>query len=222
MINILIIEDEIEIASLHAYFIKRLSHFKVSGMVWNLNEAREYLKNNSVDLILIDNYLPDGLGIDFISELQCETHCILVTAANDTESITKANKSGAFDYVVKPVDYHRLEKGLLDFYAYHEKLANSDYFRQDEIDKLLFDGVRRKRDTSIDPFLLTMIVELFPHTHVEHTVESIAKLVSVSKTTARRYLDKAVDDEELIAFLVHGKVGRPTRIYRRPTLAEKT
>ncbi|STD49724.1 Destabilizer of plasmid inheritance [Edwardsiella tarda] len=61
-INILIVEDETPLAEMHAEFIR---NHPGCGQLWlagNLAQARAMIKSFHPDLILLDNYLPDGVG----------------------------------------------------------------------------------------------------------------------------------------------------------------
>ncbi|ENN2949480.1 response regulator, partial [Escherichia coli] len=48
---------------------------------------------------------------------------------------------------------------------------------------------------------------------VQHTAETVAQALTISRTTARRYLEYCASRHLIIAEIVHGKVGRPQRIY---------
>ncbi|VEA41127.1 transcriptional regulator CriR [Salmonella enterica subsp. enterica] len=59
----------------------------------------------------MDNYLPDGKGITLLHELMQSRYpggVVFTTAASDMETVAEAVRSGAFDYLVKPIAYERL------------------------------------------------------------------------------------------------------------------
>ena len=74
-----------------------------------LNSAREILRNEQVDLLLLDLYLPDGSGLSLLSDIRkngnggsIEPSAIIMTAFGDWESHVKSYKLGAFYYLDKP------------------------------------------------------------------------------------------------------------------------
>ena len=69
-----------------------------------LGEARAALKEQKVDLILLDVNLPDGNGIDLVREIRREYHMpIILLTVNDMElDIVMGLEAGADDYITKP------------------------------------------------------------------------------------------------------------------------
>ncbi len=73
----------------------------------NLAEARELLANNPYDLCLTDMRLPDGNGIELVTEIARQypqTPVAMITAFGSMDLAVEALKAGAFDFVSKPVD----------------------------------------------------------------------------------------------------------------------
>lgn len=218
MFTVMIVEDDKDIAALHAHFVAREPELKVIGVASSLEMSRAMMEAAQPDLVIVDNYLPDGLGVELVYDWLAQTHrpeCILITAANDAQTVNTAHRFGAFDYLVKPVDYQRLGESLRRFIHLRHHVSQADKLQQTVLDQL-FSQRPRDAERSTDEFTLQQVVSLFGHAHIEHTASSVAESLSLSKTTARRYLDKAVERGILTAFLEHGKVGRPTRLYRRP------
>lgn len=225
MLTVLIVEDDRDIAALHSHFITKEPSLKLVGIAPSCAMAREMMAVAKPDLVIVDNYLPDGCGVDLVYEwlqLAHKPECILVTAANDAQTINLAHRYGAFDYLVKPVDYQRLALSLNKFIQLRQHLTAANTLQQRELDSL-FHQAPPALDVSanIDEFTLHQVVALFTHAHVEQTASGVAERMNISKSTARRYLDKAVERGELTAFLEHGKVGRPTRVYCRPINLKK-
>lgn len=69
------------------------------------------LKNNEVQVVLCDVFLPDGNGVDMVQELQLLTpkaKIILLTANGNIPDGVQAIKNGAFDYIVKGDDNRKI------------------------------------------------------------------------------------------------------------------
>ncbi|MGY0614667.1 response regulator [Vibrio sp. FJH11] len=224
MIKVVIVEDDPNIAELHHHFVELVDQYQVVGIASSIHIAQQLVERIQPDLVIVDNYLPDGLGVDLVYRWLNSEHrpeCILVTAANDAATVQKAHRFGAFDYLVKPVDYSRLTESLERFAKVKIHMRSQETFRQSQLDDLFHSGKTTHIDLAgLDPFMYRQVVELFTHAHIEHTATSVSDHLPISKSTARRYLDKAVEQGELVAFLEHGKVGRPTRVYRNKHLLE--
>ena len=224
MIKVVIVEDDPNIAELHHHFVELVDQYQVVGIAASIHIAQQLVERIQPDLVIVDNYLPDGLGVDLVYRWLNSEHrpeCILVTAANDAATVQKAHRFGAFDYLVKHVDYSRLTESLERFAKVKIHMRSQETFRQSQLDDLFHSGKTTHIDLAgLDPFMYRQVIALFTHAHIEHTASSVSDHLPISKSTARRYLDKAIEHGELVAFLEHGKVGRPTRVYRNKHLLE--
>ena len=109
MQKVLIIDDEPDIRELLEITLGRMELASTSAST--LAEARELLGSNDFHLCLTDMRLPDGNGIDLVKEIQVKYPHIpvaVITAHGSTETAINALKSGAFDFVSKPVDIKKL------------------------------------------------------------------------------------------------------------------
>lgn len=87
------------------------SSLKKYYRVYSVNSAKEalnFLKDNSVDLIILDVNMPeiDGLGMKKLLEQNEETKdipVIFLTGVEDDDIISQIIKSGANDYLSKPI-----------------------------------------------------------------------------------------------------------------------
>ena len=72
-----------------------------------VQEARTLLQAQRFDVVVSDMRLPDGFGMELLQELQLQQRperCIVMTAYGSAENAVEALRSGAFDYLTKPVD----------------------------------------------------------------------------------------------------------------------
>lgn len=88
---------------------------RLAGIASSLADTRQLLRDTQPQLVLLDNYLPDGKGITLldspeIKSLQCSV--IFITAASDMNTCSTAIRSGAFDYLLKPISWKRLDHTL--------------------------------------------------------------------------------------------------------------
>lgn len=88
--------------------------FKVST-VPSLSRARESIKSEVPDAVLLDIRLPDGNGLDFLRDLEAvepRPVVIIITAHATVDSAVTALKVGAVDYFTKPLDIEKLKREL--------------------------------------------------------------------------------------------------------------
>lgn len=107
--RILIVDDEPDIRELLEITLGRMSI--VTSSAKDLASARHLLSTEDFNLCLTDMRLPDGDGIELVEYIQKEYNQIpvaVITAHGTTETAIKALKTGAFDFVSKPVDLQKL------------------------------------------------------------------------------------------------------------------
>ena len=68
-LTLLIVEDETPLAEMHAEYIRHIPGFSQILLAGNLAQARMMIERFKPGLILLDNYLPDGRGINLLHEL---------------------------------------------------------------------------------------------------------------------------------------------------------
>jgi two-component system OmpR family response regulator len=100
--KILIIEDEGDMCLLLNIMLDgkgmELDHVKT------LAAAEEYLQNEQPSVVILDNRLPDGFGIDFIPQLKGKYPAIKVIAISGVDGAAKdvALENGAEVFLEKP------------------------------------------------------------------------------------------------------------------------
>ncbi|NQV69900.1 MAG: sigma-54-dependent Fis family transcriptional regulator [Pseudohongiella sp.] len=107
--SVLIVDDEPDIRELLEITLGRMS--LTTSSVADLESARQLLSTQSFNLCLTDMRLPDGDGLELVEYIQKEhsqTPVVVITAHGTTETAIKALKSGAFDFVSKPIDLKKL------------------------------------------------------------------------------------------------------------------
>ena len=101
----LIVDDEHDIRELLVVTLGRMG--LRTDTAPNLAVAREMLSTVAYDLCLTDMRLPDGSGLELVAEIATRfptTPVAVITAYGNVEAAVEALKSGAFDFVTKPVD----------------------------------------------------------------------------------------------------------------------
>lgn len=222
LFDVLIVEDESNIAEFHTHYLQQTRRFRPVGVAKNVAEARNMVRLLKPKLILLDNFLPDGKGIDFLKELtaaKSPPDVIFITAASEMETVREAVRCGVFDYLLKPISYDRLKDSLDRYLRYSSSLLASDNVNQRHVDELFnFQSKSKQHEhlpKGIDELTLNKIKEEFEVENRQHTADTLGKAIGISKTTARRYLEFSTASGFLQAVIQHGKVGRPERIYQK-------
>ncbi len=103
--SLLVIDDEPDLRTLYELTLLREGYeVETAGSV---EEALQMLKERSYSAVITDMRLPDGSGLDVLSYLdegKRREKAVVITAYGSAENAVEALKSGAFDYLTKPVD----------------------------------------------------------------------------------------------------------------------
>jgi two-component system response regulator PilR (NtrC family) len=103
--SLLVVDDEPDLRTLYELTLLREGYeVETAGSV---EEALQMLRERAYSAVITDMRLPDGSGIDVLSWLETEQRrekAIVITAYGSAENAVEALKSGAFDYLTKPVD----------------------------------------------------------------------------------------------------------------------
>ena len=111
--HVLLIEDDSILQYLIVSLLESLNYTvaTAAGVV----EAKEQLATQEFDLVLLDMNLPDGSGLDVLAATTPSNHSPLVivtTADNSVNAVIGALRSGAFDYLTKPINLELMQRTL--------------------------------------------------------------------------------------------------------------
>jgi two-component system response regulator AtoC len=109
MAKVLIVDDQETIRHFLAKAFEQEGHDVVQAA--SGEQAWEHLKTDQPDAAILDLKLPGMNGMELLEKIkQIDTHIpvIMITAYGEISSAVKAIKTGAFDYITKPVDIDRL------------------------------------------------------------------------------------------------------------------
>jgi len=111
--SVLVVDDE-ETARMVVSEYLRSTGYEVQE-AGTLAEAREIINQDGTDIIILDVRLPDGYGPHLLKEtarLPRRPQVIIVTAHGEVAMAVEAMKSGAQDFMEKPLDLLELEKSV--------------------------------------------------------------------------------------------------------------
>ncbi len=111
--NILIIEDEGDISLILNLMLKKdaidIEH------VTTLAKATTQLQQQNPDIVIIDNQLPDGLGIEYVKEIKSTyplIKIIMITGNTDITDKNKALQNGADVFLAKPFTKEQIQAAI--------------------------------------------------------------------------------------------------------------
>jgi DNA-binding NtrC family response regulator len=112
--NALIVEDDANFRDSLEMLVRRENF--ATRTAGSLAEARAKLAAGPVDVLLMDLTLPDGDGLAWSREEQgaAGSEVIVITGTSSVESAVSALRSGALDYLTKPIDRARLSTALVN------------------------------------------------------------------------------------------------------------
>ena len=112
----IIIDDEPLSHKVLRNHINKIQGLEVVNSFYNAVDARTWLRQETVDILLLDIQMPELTGLDFLRSLKNKPVTILTTAFRDYA--IEGFELGVIDYLLKPIQFSRLELAInraLDF-----------------------------------------------------------------------------------------------------------
>jgi DNA-binding NtrC family response regulator len=135
--RVLIVEDETVFARSVQRRLQREGY--ASEVCPDLASARRCFRELSPDLVLLDMRLPDGSGLEFLTEIRADPAAsavvLVMSAYGEVDDAVSAMKRGAMDYLKKPVDLEELVvsvRKVLDRGELEQRVVNASKRHQHE------------------------------------------------------------------------------------------
>jgi len=168
MKDILIIDDVVTLGlMLKTWFSKKGFHARTAI---NIGDAKKSIQNAKPDLIISDLRLPDGSGLDLIkwvNKYHTDIVIIVMTSYADIQTAVECIRSGAYDYVEKPLNPEEILMKIQSLESAKEKKAvqshpvslgntghNSEFIRGNSVEyKKVYEYVDLVAPTNLSVFI---------------------------------------------------------------------
>jgi response regulator of citrate/malate metabolism len=212
-LSVLIVDDDFRVADIHKGFVEEASNFRVVGTAQSGEAAIRLTRELQPDLVLLDIYLPDGLGTDVLAQLRA-THpvdCFVLTAARDVVTVRRCLDLGALHYLVKPFTKKELVERLQEYARWRATTqANAD-LDQDQVDQI-FHGLTppaTKLPKGLSHETMELVVGALAELKEPMAAEDVAQITGISRVSVRRYLRHLADTGQADIIQDYGTPGRP-------------
>ncbi|WP_148253363.1 response regulator [Aidingimonas lacisalsi] len=223
--RVMIVEDDPMVMRLNIDYLQRIPGMTVVACCQNVPHAQEVLERETVDLILLDIYLRDRSGLEIMSWLRKrgrDEDVILITAADEMDTVRSARRLGVSDYLVKPFTFERFQEAVQVCAQSRTALAAlPERVAQRDIDSL-FKPPRRSMSLRHDglpkgltPLTLAQVADaVLSQGETHFATDALHGATGMSRVSLRKYLKYLVEQGMLEESFHYGQVGRPSFSYR--------
>ena len=221
MYNVLIVEDDPMVAMINEQYIRRNRNFSIVGKCKDGKSALDFLEQHEVNLVIMDVFMPHMDGFETLRQIRkrkLSVEAIMVTAANDRESLEEALHLGIVDYLVKPFTFDRFQIALEKYLAQKKAMNDVGTLNQQNID-FIMENARKKNEEvypkGIQERTMQLILEYLKENQEKWlTGDEIAKRVGLTGVTVRRYMNYLAESGKAIGQMNYETGGRPCMIYK--------
>lgn len=228
MYRTVIIEDDPVITQLNRQYVEKDSRFTVVQTFSATHPALFWLRNNLVDLIILDMYMPQMSGLELLRILRAEgvnADVIMVTSADDAATIESFIRLGVTDYLIKPFGYERFQLALKNFCDHwdtiHQDPNHPHKFTQNQLDNVLLHLTASSPPPApggmpkgLQSQTLTLLQDYLKENPQGHTCDDIASHVGLSVVTVRRYMNYLAEQHLVDSDMDYNTGGRPCIVYK--------
>ncbi|MGW0824609.1 response regulator [Streptomyces sp. NPDC002845] len=220
MIRVLVVDDDFMVARVHSGYVAKTPGFEVAGVAHTGADALRMVTELRPDLVLLDIYLPDIDGLTVLRRIRTagavQTDVIVISAANDVDTIRGAMHGGVLHYLIKPFTYSALYDQLQHFASLHARLGALREAAQADVDQVF--GSRPRGDAplpkGLTPQTAELVARVLRSADPDMSATDCATAAALSRVSARRYLEHLAETGRAEVRLRYGGTGRPERRYR--------
>ena len=209
-------------------YVEKDSRFTVVQTFSAAHPALFWLRNNLVDLIILDMYMPQMSGLELLRILRAEgvnADVIMVTSADDAATIESFIRLGVTDYLIKPFGYERFQLALKNFCDHwdtiHQDPNHPHKFTQNQLDNVLLHLTASSPPPApggmpkgLQSQTLTLLQDYLKENPQGHTCDDIASHVGLSVVTVRRYMNYLAEQHLVDSDMDYNTGGRPCIVYK--------
>lgn len=118
MTKLVVVDDNKDLLNMISEFLKMQPNIEIAKTLTSGKELLNYLTTETVDILLLDVFLPDLDGINILSEINNNSKyhrpkkIVVFTAFTNENIMNKTSELGADYFIVKPIDLGNLYKTL--------------------------------------------------------------------------------------------------------------
>jgi len=225
ILKVLIAEADPLLQKLYSDLITEEQAFTVLKCVSTGPQMFEAMHCVEADLVLLDLYLKDFNALEGLDELRKDfprTDYIIASSGENPELVRKALCQGVFEFLIKPFSFDRLKLALRNYQVYHHSLTGRTRpWQQEDLDTLVS---IKSRDSSwannraipkgLQLKCLNDIETFLKKNGDTYSAQEVGDMLSISRSTARRYLEFLTISERVVVEYAYRRVGRPEKRYR--------
>ena len=231
MTRVVVVDDDYMVARVHSAFVERIPGFTVVGTASDGAGAVRLVRELLPDVVLLDVYMPDKTGLEVLQELRASTgpeadvDVLMVTAADDAESVRRALRGGAGGYLIKPFHAEDLRRRLEHLVAVRHRLAelpDRPGAAQQQVDRLVTPGLpqdveEQSLPKGLSPETTALVQRVLRDAGPDGlSATECAERTGLSRVSARRYLEHFSRTGSAQVSARYGGTGRPERRFRAP------
>lgn len=220
MKSVLIVEDDPMVAVINEQFCTRVMPDIRVLKSQAISDAMTILNNESIDLMLLDIFMPNGTGLELLEELQGveAPPTILITAANDEVSVRKSLEYGVIDYLIKPFTFERFEQAIKKAEVFNHLTTKETPVTQDLLDSYFTNGSKVKAtESKVTDLELPKGLSRLTFNHIAEEILSntdlfstkeLSERVKISRITTKKYINFLNEEgylEDEISYLEQGR-----------------
>jgi two-component system response regulator DctR len=219
-IKVLIVEDDPMVAHINKKYTETVKGFTVIGVAKTGKDALNFLEQNTVDLIVLDLYLPQISGLEALDALRREgqeVDVIVITAADDSKTVAKVLRYGVIAYIEKPFQFERYQSVLEAYRDFFQKTNQKQRLNQEDIDCLSVvrkEAVSEEMPKNFSSSTLGTLVRYLVSQNQFLSAQEVALGVDISRGTVRRYLEYLVEQGLASKIMDYKSVGRPVHRFK--------
>lgn len=222
--TILIIEDDPMVATLNQQFVENILPKSQIENVRQTKDGLKIIQKEKIRLILLDVYLPEQTGLEFLKELHqlgINIPVILITAADDIHTLEEALKHNVIDYLIKPFTFERLKKAFQKFEILDKMTDTKTATNQKELDQFFNHMPNSKIDSQCEEKLpkglsrltFNKVIQGIEKIPQPFSTENLSKEIGLSRISTKKYITFLTEILVLIETMEYKEIGRPITLY---------